>query len=236
MLASFTQTYGDKRKKLHEIYSRDNQMIEFKSHFDINYHSFHNCNQETIDYYKSINKVNNVEYLIFNDIGYGECIKKLKVKLKEEGCTHFFFSQDDTFGADNEKVDYNDLLNKVTKYDKNFQLVFKHFPEIKRYKIDEDGFLFTSTREYWRFGPWAMDDSPYIATLDKVNEIYDDHYVTIPDVWNCERYINEKYGKEKLNTIKHFMAKTLFYNHNIIGRYLGSGKDYQGNLERRGMW
>jgi len=242
MLVSFTQTYGNARRILYNAYSKDKQMIKFKSLFDINLHAFHNCSKETIDYYKKVNEVPNSEYIYFNDISYGECIAELKKKLNELNCTHFFFSQDDSFSVDDEEVDYEGILEYVKKHDKNFMLNLSYNPERTFIGAEcnseyEDHGTFkvyhTTTFDYKKFNHWAMNDEPYIATIDIINKLYDETYVKKGDIWSCEYYLTEKYEKEELE--RYMLNKMLFNNYNIVGRFTGSSRHFYTRLKNRKM-
>lgn len=242
MLVSFTQTYGDNRHKLYEIYSRDKQLIDFKNRFDVNIHSFHNCSLETIEYFKSLNKVRNSEYIIFNDIGYGECIKILKERLRELKCTHFFFSQDDTFASRNYNYNLQFLLDYVKSHNKDFMLSFQYhintfknpigewtvdLSNIKSENIsDEFKIYFTDTfifKEEPRL--YSIDDTPFISTIDMIEDIYDDEYCKYFYIYECEPYINKKYRKNKIN--RYILELDLFRNFNFIG---------QCEADKKGMW
>jgi methyl coenzyme M reductase subunit C-like uncharacterized protein (methanogenesis marker protein 7) len=123
MLVSFTQTYGKGRNELIDIHFRDKRLIDLKNHFDLNIYSFHNCEQSTIDKFKELNKgiINNVVILEFDDEHYTQTIKKIKLYLKEIGCTHFFFSQDDTFSVfENEDVDWEELIDYICEFNNDF--------------------------------------------------------------------------------------------------------------------
>ena len=119
MLISFTQTYGDNRKHLLDIYSRDEKLIEFKNLFDVNIYSFNNCSGDTITYFNSINKVKNTKILLVNG-SYTQSIRQLINYLDELKCTHLFFSQDDTFSYDNDNINFKELVDYVKGFDNNF--------------------------------------------------------------------------------------------------------------------
>ena len=126
------------------------------------------------------------------------------------------------------------MISKITKHNREFQLILRHYPEIERYVGNDDGFLFTNTREFSRFTRWAMDDSPYIATIDKVFEMYDEEYEKSGTVWICENYLKYKY--EQQIAVRYDLPKTLFENHNILGKHTGSNIDYKKSLEKREIW
>lgn len=235
MIVSFTQTYGNNRRLLYVAYSRDKRMIEFKNHFDLNLHSFHNCAKETIDFYKKVNSVPNSEYLIFNGISYPQTIKYLKDKLKEIGATHLFFSQDDTFSDHNEHLDFKELIDTVKQFQKKFLLSLNYF----RFIVKPESHIFLSrktfniykitTYDYVKNHMWGMDDSPYICSTDLLDTIYDDNYLKFKNIWDAEFYLRDKFAK---NIISRFLIAEefpLFKNYNIIGKNVG-GKEKELNL------
>ena len=127
MLVSFTQTYGSGRDELFDIYFRDKRLIDLKNHFDQNIYSFHNCQKSTIDKFKEMSEgvIKNPFILEFNtseyfgreqwfDDGYTGTIRKLKEHLRNIGCTHFFFSQDDTFSSiQNKDIDWKEFIDYI---------------------------------------------------------------------------------------------------------------------------
>jgi len=242
MLISFTQTYGNDRSKLHEIYSRDKRLIQFKNMFDINIHSFHNCNKETIDNYKNLNKVKNSIYLEFNNIPYSQTIKHLKYFLKEKGCTYFFFSQDDTFSDENSYIDWVELLDYVKEHNKNFMLDLHHVTDMLdiRIKLNEIKNTFNvyhlTSLDFHEKIQFAMDDSPYICSIDMLDVIYDDKYVQQGSVWNSERYLFEKFKTVKINRYLLSDLKKTFKNYNIFGRTTHHRDFWIKQLKQKGLY
>ena len=229
MLISFRQTYGDGRDELFEIFSRDQKLIDLYNLCDLNIHSFHNCSKETIERYKNLNRVKNSEYLEFNDINYLETIKELKKKLKELKCSHFLFTQDDTFiAAQSKNVDWKELVDYAKSYDKDFMVNLYHRIDIltlegetwegeineqKTFKVYK-----STTQDFYdsEKTPWPMDDSPYICTIDILDEIYDDEYFGYEDIWDAEKFLRRKYSKKKIN--RFVTDKKMLQNYNIYGK------------------
>ena len=60
---------------------------------------------------------------IHNNINYCETIKVLKTYLNEIGCTHFFFSQDDTFSANNNNL----ISTPIDTGESNWQTLFNQY-------------------------------------------------------------------------------------------------------------
>jgi len=223
MLVSFRQTYGDERWKLYEILSKDKRMIEFYNMCDLNIQSFHNCSKKTIEYFNIHNKIKNNKQLIFNNISYTDCISEMKKELKKVKTAHFFWAQDDSFSDNNKDVDLNELIEYVKSHKLNFMLNLAHNKEMMwiEYPVEEHktfNILKASTISWSETGRWSMDDSPYICTVDIIDEIYDETFLTkYFDVWKSEEYLNEKYKKIKLP--RYLLDKQIiFKNYNILGR------------------
>ena len=225
MLVSFTQTYGTGRDELIDIHFRDKRLIELKNHFDLNIYSFHNCEQSTIDKFKELNKdiIKNVIILKFDDKTYTETVRKFVQYIKDLKCTHFFFSQDDTFSVrSNSDIDWGELIEYVKEQDKEFMLSLYNEESI----LEIDGpyenkktfnVLKSTTKDYYDSNrtPWPMDDTPYICTIDMLDEIYDEKYLSFDNIWDAELYLGDKYGRKNINR---FMTnKRMFRNYNLFG-------------------
>ena len=237
MLVSFTQTYGNDRTQLYEIYSKDEKLIEFKNLFDTNIHSFHNCHPKTIEKYKKFNKVKNTKYLYFNNIKYPLIIRKLRGELFKLRCTHFFFSQDDTFSDNNNWIDWKEFLDYVKLYSENLMISLRWYPEyfrgdLKPLEINETFKIYEKTSfDFYSIGGFSMDDSPYICTMDLFDKIYNDEYMKLDNIWEAELYLMEKFSKE--NIPRFITDKSLFKCYNIIGRTLGNKSRSIQELKRK---
>jgi hypothetical protein len=233
MTVSFTQTYGNGRKLLLDIYSRDNKLIEFKNLFDLNLYSFHNSSKETIEYFKSINKVKNTEIIEFNDISYGQCIKNLIEKLDSLNCTHFFFSQDDTFSANNDNIDFNNLLSYFKSHENNFMYCFhlnkngfKHRQKLA--KINNFNIYDHNTTDFEISG---LDDKPYICTIDILKKIYDSEYTAYDNIWDAEMFLHKKF--KHITIPRYYGDDSLFVNYFIVGKH--KSVNYEDALKLKGL-
>jgi len=228
MLVSFTQTYGSGRDELMDIHFRDKKLIDFKNRFDWNIYSFHNCEQSTIDKFQKLNKatIKNTIILENKEPLYTSTIRRLKHLLQKLECTHFFFSQDDTFSArESSDVDFAELLEYVKTYDKDFMLSLYNKntilnprePDIvkKTFEVYE-----STTLDFYNSDktPWPFDDSPYICTIDMLDEIYDEEYLEQIDIWIAERILRFRYEKKEIN--RFVTNKRMFQNYNLYGRTL----------------
>lgn len=260
MLVSFTQTYGNNRNKLYEIYSKDNRLIEFKNMFDKNIHSFHNCDSSTIDYFKSINPIQNTEYLEFGDVDYTDTILYLQNYLNQIGCTHFLWTQDDSFSAENDNLDFNELIQFINTYDDNLMISLANSTEFIKYteigyvngnwetlnpnpfknpsivhQFSNDYVLYeANTTDYRKVGIWSLDDTPYICTIDIFNNLYNQDYIDAKNVWDAEIVLGERFEQELIP--RYLFNKKIFMNYNIIGQTIHSKDFYEETLIQKGLY
>jgi len=255
-MVSFTQTYGGGRDELLDIYFRDKRLIDFKNHFDQNIYSFHNCQKSTIDKFKEMSEgvIKNSFILEFNDSvhfgreqwfddGYTNTIRELKNHLRNIGCTHFFFSQDDTFSSiDNRNIDWKEFINYVKEYDKDFMINLFHTDT----SLDHDGFnpsvekkktfkvYKTTTTDFSNtICYWPMDDGPFICTMDVLEEIYDEDYLNCPIICIAEKHLRDKYMEKEIN--RFVTDKRFFMNYNIIGPNNRMETMWRKMLEKNGL-
>ena len=240
MLVSFTQTYGNDRRQLLDIYSRDKKLHELKNECDVNIYSFHNSNEETVEYFKQINPVKNTEIIRFNGLTYGQCIRELILKLNEINCTHFLFSQDDTFSKDNDDIDFKEFISFVKEFDKDFMYCFFYNPEwfenelpilkqLGNLTIYKNHSLnYSSTRH------GGMNDYPYICTFDILKNMYSNDYFNYENVWQAEGYLTRRFVKEKIT--RHNGNKILFDNYNIIGKNINARNEWIKQLTEKGIY
>ena len=229
MLASFRQTYGSGREELFEIYLRDHRLQELYNLCDLNIFAFHDCQDETIEKFKEINPISNSVYLEYGDIFYPETVKRTKEHLKKLEVSHFLFTQDDTFTAiQNRDVDWKDLIDYARAYNENFMLNFYHKIDILTLEGEdfegesEERETFTvyksTTKDFYESEktPWPMDDSPYICTIDMLDELYDDIYFSYDNIWDAEKFLRSKYSKIEIN--RFVTNKKMFQNYNLFGK------------------
>lgn len=245
MIASFTQTYGNERDLhyrdvLYEGYAKDSRMIEFKNMMDVNFHSFHNCDQRLINKYKSLNKVKKTIYLEHGEITYGDTIRELLRQLDILGVTHLFFTQDDSFSGPDRTIDLSELLEYVKGFDKNFMMNLavdlEYLNHIKLPTIKHKTFTVhhSNTKDFARACKFAMDDSPYIATMDIVHRIYGEYYLSDKrTIWRIEENMADHCASFAIP--RYILDKITFKNYNIIGFNLAGKKPDMVDLLERGI-
>ena len=257
MIVSFTQTYGNDRTELLEIYTIDKRLIEFKNLFDINIYSFHNCDDSVIEKFKKLNKVKNTLILRFNNIDYTTIIYDLKQKLKDLGCTHLFFSQDDTFSDDNKDINWKELIEYVKSFQLEFMLNLTHTKKDLQRRvthtnnipniyfdssIDVDYDLHKSftiyksnTLDFKAAHMMAMTDDPFICTIDLLDEIYDSKYIDCKNIWDAEQYLIMKYSSPSRCINRYVTNKPLFKAYNLYGRTLMKNDEHRNQLIERNL-
>lgn len=195
---SFMQTYGGDRGDLWQYRFADKDLIRFPNNFNENIVSFHNCPPETVRSVKAgleaagLERVKHVE---FNAVPYSACIRWLKYHLKRNGFDRLFFYQDDTFSCDPiNRHRYEDLLQPDHM---NVEYVVGNSPAEVRS---------TSTDDFIAAGFWAMDDASMIANPRALDVIWDEEYLSKPDIWKAEIHLNQKFRKPE-NCISRFSLK-----------------------------
>ena len=240
MLISFTQTYGDERGELLEIQARDKRMLEFKDLFDWNIFSFHDCDSSIVEKFKSINKVKNSVILEFGQIYYPGTINEMIKIVKELGGTHFFFSQDDTFSANNDDIDWNELVEYIKGFKEKFMLNLYYDPDMIDHTLqptqikDTFNIYHLTSFDFKNVGVFSMDDSPYVCTVDMLDKIYDDDFIYKYDnVWDCELYLIEKFKRVEIN--RFILDKGTFKNYNLYGRSTHKKTTERAELQEKNM-
>jgi len=245
MIASFVQTYGNERiegerSHLYRAQANDKRMIEFKNMMDVNIFSFHDNHRSEIEQYRSLNRVDRSIYLEHYDVTYTDTIREMLRQLEILGVTHLFWTQDDSFSAENENLDFQELLDYVKSFKENFMINLAVDPEYLNHlqlpsdKLNTFTAYHSNTRDFSRAGKFAMDDSPYIATMDIVKKIYGDYYLDDQrTIWRVEENMAEHCASWKIP--RFIPDKELFRNYNIIGRNLSEQKKQVRKLIDKGI-
>jgi len=219
MKISFCQTYGPDRKLLLEIKNRDKKLIEFLKEFDINIFSFHNCSDDLVTWFINNNNIPNLKIFKNNNITYTDCIKRLLKTLKLLNAEYFFFYQDDTFSCDTDDINMKEVANFIFNERDIILALFSDsdvheqasvYAELSNIKIYN-----TTTADFVKCNHWSFDDSPYVCTTNYLTTIYDQNYLTYPDIWSAEHYLNSKFKQQIIKRLT--TNKNIFRNHNFLG-------------------
>jgi hypothetical protein len=171
-------------------------------------------------------------------------------KLKEIGCTHFLWTQDDTFSR--EDFNYENLTNYLKNHTEDFMLSlsldmksllldpslypYEDLDEFKVYHLNMTDYR--KAIDYYTKGDFPepagyMNDTPYFATMDTVERIYDEMFFNSDwgnDVWGLEGYTMMRFMDSDLN--RYVMDKKCLTNYNIIGRF-DRHKEYYTDLLKK---
>ncbi len=190
----------------------DDKLVKFKNMFDLNLYSFHNCSDDVLDHFWSVNRLKNVRVFRFNDCTYGDCVRQVLGFLDGTQCDLLFFAQDDTLSID--KIDYGLLLGSIGEGD--YVSLGYQRSDFSNEPNSIDGIFYEYTsQDFYNEGFWSMDDSPYLADFNLVKQIYDETYLSKPNIWEAEKYLANRYYKEVFT--KKVLERRAFQNINTIG-------------------
>ena len=235
MLISFRQTYGNDRKELYDILSKDQNLLSLYNLCDINIQSFHNCSKDTIDYFKNTVKIENPLYLEFNDVPFTHTVKRVVEMVKESNADHFFWTQDDTFSTQ-QIIDWNELLTYVNIHRKGFMVSLNLVADIVGYRLVPDEKL--NSFNVWKLNThfigektnFPMDDSPYICSTDMLDVIYGEDYYKYDCVWTAEQFLFRKFKDIKINRYIISEYISILKNYNLYGQTTSKSKQYREEL------
>lgn len=207
MFCSFTQTYSNNRNELFEYHNKDKTDIYFRNKLDKNYYIFHNSPhpyREKIIKNNYFNNIKNIEIISYDNISYTHSFYNTLRKIKEDGYKYMFFLQDDVFSLVNEK-----LIDELLEFVKNntFYMLNIEASDINTeapviFSNDNIKIYNTTSDDFKKKKLWAFDDGPYVANVDfLINVIYDRFFFSKNDIWNAERYLNQKYTNNKIQRL-----------------------------------
>lgn len=220
----FTQTYSNNRIELftyHELYKLD---IDFRNSFDYNLYSFHNSDDNyinEINKFNYFNKIKNIEVISYRNTSYTETFRQTLQKISNLGFDYMVFLQDDCFTTDKD-IEIEELLKFIKNVDFNMlnletNVSFLNLKEEEIY-YESNGFIVynTTSDDFKNRGWWSFDDGPYIANIKfLLDEIYDETYFNIGDIWTAENYINNKISKTKIERLTTNIS--LYNRFNLVG-------------------
>ena len=228
----FTQTYANNRKELFHYHNGDSIDVQFRNSFDKCLYSFHNSPFQYIQEVLQQNtyfhtSLNNLEVIQYNQIGYTITFHQTLLKCKQEGYTHMVFFQDDVFSLGKDNSQYLDKLIKFIQT-QDFQMLhlenytfkfetdisYANSPEMV-YQEGDFKVYYTNSTHFMESGQWAMDDSPFVAKVDFLLELYDSTYTQHQHIWPAEIYMNDKC---KAHPIQRLVCSHKFFRrYNAVG-------------------
>lgn len=219
----FTQTYGSNRQELYKYHNNDKSDLMFRNNFE-NLYSFHNSPD---DYYQSIinnnyfSNLNNINMVRYNNMSYTESFKKTLNYLIENKFEYIIFLQDDCFNL-SEGLYIEELIEFINN--NSFEMLnLEKTPDDlgmdnSEIFLENNKFIVynTSSEDFKNKGLYAFDDGAYVSSIRFILEnIYDDNYFKINDIWQSEKYLNEKIKQKR---IQRLTANINFYKRvNIVG-------------------
>lgn len=233
----FTQTYSDNRIELFKYHNKDIKDIDFRNSFDLNLYSFHNSSPDYIkkvQQYPYFNNFKNLNFLYYNNISYPETFRLSIYEILKRGYNYIIFLQDDCFTTNNSDV--NSLIEFL--YYGNFNMLNletygkKLSNELEiNYKKDNFEVYNSNTEHFKKIGLWAFDDGAYCANIDFIlSEIYDERYFSYKNIWEAERYLNEKIKNLRTPLERLTTNLNLYERFNIVGPNNWNKQEYINRL------
>lgn len=224
----FTQTYSDNRKELFKYHELDFLDIEFRNNFEYNLYSFHNS---TPEYIKIINEFNylknlkNINIISYTNLSYTETFKNTLQRVLNLGFDYIIFLQDDCL-TNEQDINIKELVNFIKNEDFDM-LNLEHKVSNLNLKEEEiyyesNGFTVynTTSNDFKNRGLYSFDDGAYVANIKfLLNELYDENYFNIGNIWSAENYLNNKINNKKIQRLTTNIS--LYKRYNIVGRNIG---------------
>lgn len=244
-VASFTQTYGDKRILELLLLKYDVIGNEFRNKCDYIIFSFHNCSNYMI---KKGSKVltelypkNKLILLTYNNISYLESIRRNVAFIKGKGVDYILQIQDDQHGINSienvkQKTDINDafIFLKEKKPDLLHIFCTEGNPVnngIVPLEINEFGntkFYCYDSRSFKEKNIYSWNDGTYFAKTDFLQKLFN---MNMPeDVWRIELTLKSLFDDNKF--LRWGCNKLYFRASNLHGRNVNSVMTVEENLGR----
>ena len=188
MIASFTQTYGDKRILELMLLKYDIIGNYFRNKCDYIIFSFHNCPLTFIEKVKEI--LNNIYpseklvYLEYENITYYQCIENVSKLLKEKKITYMLQIQDDQHGMNTKEncknvKEIDHLFSFLYDYKPNYLHIYykegdKGYNKIvplQETQIHNTCFYQYHTNEFNKVELWGWNDGTYFIDTDFFIEV-----------------------------------------------------------------
>ena len=183
MIASFTQTYGDKRILELKLLKHDLIGNYFRNKCDLIIFSFHNCPPKFIEESKKIlNEIYPKEKLLFleyHDITYLQCIEDMCKIVKDKDIKFILQIQDDQHGVNNNKnchhiQEIDTLFRFLEEYEPKYLHIFEKEGDkntnqlipLEEMEIEHTFFYKYDTRDFKKNDLWGWNDGTYFIQTD----------------------------------------------------------------------
>ena len=169
---------------------------------DCNIFSFHGCTDEHIEMSLELIKphYNNIHVLKYDsNMKYTETFRDSLSWVKENGFTDFLFTQDDTFTTAPKEI-----IDSVFEIYNSNDLKMLHLGGVDDYVVDEvcnkdivhGGMgvnIYHSNTQMWRDkNKSPFGDSPYICSVDLLDEIYKKEYFEHENIQQAEGWFKNR--------------------------------------------
>lgn len=226
----FTQTYTDNRDLLFQLHDKDTHDIQFRNAFDRTLYAFHNCSEaytyHTTQSHSYFNDLNHLRVIQYNGMSYTETFRQTLLKCYQEGFQYMIFFQDDVFTIEKDVAYIDSLIEFIRNEDFNmlhledYSFKFEtdpsnHPPPPVVYEKGDFKVWKTTTQDFLNSGHWAMDDSPYVASIAFLLELYDEGYFQCGHICPAEGYLNQKGKTQSFD--RWVCSHKMFRRYNIIG-------------------
>lgn len=228
----FTQTYSNNRKELFHYHNGDSVDVQFRNSFEKCLYSFHNSPTQYIHEVLHENpyfhaSLQNLDVIQYDQMCYTETFYRTLIKCKEDGFKYMIFLQDDVFSLGKEHAEHLDKLIRfiqtqdftmlhLENYTFKFETDVSYANPPKMIYQDGDFKVYdTNSTHFMESGQWAMDDSPFVADIDFLLELYDTTYFQHQHIWPAEIYMNDKC---KAHPIQRLVCSHKFFRrYNAVG-------------------
>jgi hypothetical protein len=244
-IASFTQTYGDKR--LLELYLLQFDKIGnyFRNKCDTIIFSFHNCPEHFYKVGKHIlEKIYSKEKLLilqYNNISYLESFRKTIHLLKEKKVDYLLQIQDDQHGINTKKnvenmEDINDIFSFLYTHNENYLHIFSDegnkkinkIDPLKQVKVKNTEFYSYDSRMFKTRNIYSWNDGTYFIKVDFIEKLFNNNLSE--DVWRIEIQLKNLFDQNFF--IRWGTNKLYFKASNIHGRNVNNNITVKENLKR----
>jgi len=251
-IASFTQTYGEKRILELLLLKYDTIGNTFRNKCDKIIFSFHNCPTDFIIKGKTIleNLYSSDKLIIleYNNISYLETIKKTLENIKNMNIDFILQIQDDQHGINSkeniEQINNIDIVfNFINKQQPYFLHIFENegnpkYNNIKPLQIFKNEidnsicdieFYNYNTKDFAKNNIYSWNDGTYFANIDFLIKIF--NIRNLPDnVWDLEHALKYIFDNNSLNRLG--TNKLFFKASNLHGRNINNTISIYENLHR----
>jgi hypothetical protein len=205
--SSLTQTYGDGRLLVFKYKSWDVEDVAFRRRLGRNLLVFHGSPapfrravEDGAFFRDGLFEADEVAA----EVPYPRTLERTLRRLRGEGVRTILFLQDDAFSL-RAGAGFDDLHAFASAHDfpmLSLELTSREVDVAQRRVVFEGSKLRVheaSSEDFRKAGIWAMDDGPFLANLDfLLQEVYDETYFSMPDVWSAEAYLKEKVEKQPI--------------------------------------